>query len=1233
MANKRKKYGNTWWGNAWISAMEQIDHDENRLPRGKSYANTGKVKELEFTSDGDIIARVKGSVSAPYKVKIRPGLFSQTEVKKIRTTIESYPTIVSEMSLGQLPEKLLDILEEHAIFLLPESWDDFDAYCSCPDWANPCKHLAAVYYLIANEIDKNPFLIFNIRGMRTKDLVESSGIIVEETSFRKSLSLNFVSKAEQDTQNVEVNYEDLDLDFDPLDLDLQFSFLKDSPVFYNKGDFKDVLLEIYKKTMKLSQDIEIEELDFHFKKSDFHLVYNPKNEFKEAIRIPSQDKTKGLSKLKVPHWDNENYRLKTITRYGEVINYDRFFDLFLHCPLTEDPKESPGYKFLSLCSSLVLSLIRSGAFIPELYFVDDKSFNIRYIPFIDRIASLFNHRNQPYSFHLHYTPLVRDDKIKEVIEALKATMPFELAFRKKDYHVLHPNAIDDLLSSFMTHFIHRLLTQSDIEASDKLIEAFVQGRPYKVEAYDEMNTAQSLSNWLGKLSIQRKDIVPAIRIEEEQKEIEEIQVDDLKIGIPNNFRLYVDVMNKKNSLDPIVPLSKLFIRSGKLFSRPIKEIRSELARQLTLASDYLPVLKDILYEKGNYVPIIELPDLIEILTDTTRIFNSLGIEMIIPKELKKLALPQLAVSNDAVKNEALNYFSLGDLLNFSYEIAIGDTVLSAEEFRKLIKSAKGLIKFRDQYILLKPQEVKAILEKINKPVGELSTVDIIHAGLTGEIDGLPFRMDEALEKLLKDLNKVDESIELPKSLNATLRAYQERGFRWLYSNMRKGFGTCLADDMGLGKTIQVISLSLRLKEDKKLDAPILVVCPTTLVGNWKKECERFAPSLSLLVYHGTGRKLIIKGIDLVITSYGITRRDAKIFASKKWSIMVIDEAQNIKNPGTSQSKAVKSISADHYIAMTGTPVENRLSELWSIFDFINKGYLSGLKRFRDQFIIPIEKYRNKDRVEKLKLATSPFILRRLKTDKTIISDLPDKVINNEFCYLTKEQGVLYQQVVDQSLKIVEQSEGMDRRGLIFKMITSLKQICNHPMQYTKKGDADKKLSGKTEALMPILENTLIAREKTLIFTQYTEMGKLLQEMISRELKEDSLFFHGSLTRKKRDEMLDAFQSGDTSILIISLKAGGTGLNLTCANNVIHYDLWWNPAVEDQATDRAFRIGQTKNVMVHRMLTLNTFEEKIDEMIQGKRDLANLTVNVGEKWITEFSNEDLKSIFSISKTLD
>ena len=411
--------------------------------------------------------------------------------------------------------------------------------------------------------------------------------------------------------------------------------------------------------------------------------------------------------------------------------------------------------------------------------------------------------------------------------------------------------------------------------------------------------------------------------------------------------------------------------------------------------------------------------------------------------------------------------------------------------------------------------------------------------------------------------------------------------------------------------------------------PVLVICPTTLMGNWMKELQLFAPCIDATIYHGADRKLDVNH-DVILTTYAIMRIDVEELKKQQWSTIIVDEAQNIKNPDTAQTLAIKMLKSDVKIAMTGTPVENRLIELWSIFDFINPGYLGTLREFQKSYAIPIERFKETSRATKLKLSVSPFVLRRLKTDKKVISDLPDKIVLNDYCYLNKSQAVLYEKTLEEMMAKISEFSGINRRGNIFKLITALKQICNHPYQFLKSGEMSREMSGKLDKCLSLVETILERGEKTLIFTQYREMGDILYKVIEHEFNMTPLFFHGSLTVGQREEVIKRFQENDDDkIMILSLKAGGTGLNLTSATNVIHYDLWWNPAVEDQATDRTYRIGQDKNVMVHRLITLGTFEEKIDEMLKSKKELADLAVFEGEKIITELSDAEIYEIFSLT----
>ncbi len=451
---------------------------------------------------------------------------------------------------------------------------------------------------------------------------------------------------------------------------------------------------------------------------------------------------------------------------------------------------------------------------------------------------------------------------------------------------------------------------------------------------------------------------------------------------------------------------------------------------------------------------------------------------------------------------------------------------------------------------------------------------------------------------------------------------------------RLGLGACLADDMGLGKTVQLLALEA-LARSAGSRGPTLLVCPMSVVGNWQREATRFAPSLRVHVHHGvsrlSGAALVdeVGGHDLVITTYPLAARDSTVLREIRWDRVVLDEAQNIKNSASRQAKAVRGLSARQRIALTGTPVENRLAELWSVMDFTNPGVLGSLSTFRARFAVPVERDGDTDAAARLRRITGPFVLRRVKTDPAIISDLPDKIEMKQLCNLTAEQASLYQAVVDDMLARIDNSEAMERRGLVLATMSKLKQVCNHPAQLLGDGSALPGRSGKLLRLEEILESVLAEGDKALCFTQFAGFGGMLVPHLSARFDTEVLFLHGGTPKKARDAMVQRFQSEDgPSIFLLSLKAGGTGLTLTAANHVIHLDRWWNPAVEDQATDRAFRIGQRRDVQVRKLTCIGTLEEKIDRMIEDKKALAQLVVGSGETWLTELSTRELRDLIAL-----
>ncbi|GAA2872209.1 DEAD/DEAH box helicase [Streptosporangium fragile] len=573
------------------------------------------------------------------------------------------------------------------------------------------------------------------------------------------------------------------------------------------------------------------------------------------------------------------------------------------------------------------------------------------------------------------------------------------------------------------------------------------------------------------------------------------------------------------------------------------------------------------------------------------------------------------------------------------DVTVGDHTISVEELAGLAGRRIPLVRVRDRWVELDDQQVKAALRAVGQRGGEQRTVrEVIREVVDGGDAELPLVAVDA-DGLLGDLfsGEADRRlapVPVPAALNGTLRPYQERGLSWLGFLSGLGLGGVLADDMGLGKTISTLSLLLSEREGGS-PAPTLLICPMSLIGNWQKEAARFAPSLRVHVHHGGARKrdgefaAAVREADLVITTYGTALRDLGALAGVEWGRVVCDEAQAIKNSAARQSRAVRSIPARTRLALTGTPVENHLAELWSIMEFCNPGLLGPAARFRKRYQDPIETRRDPDATAALKRATGPFVLRRLKTDRSIISDLPEKLEMKVWCTLTPEQAELYETVLNEMLGKIDGSAGIERRGNVLATMTRLKQVCNHPAQLLKDGSRLAGRSGKLARLEELAEEIVDEGDKALVFTQYAGFGSLLQPYLAAHLDRPVLWLHGGLPKRRRDALVERFQSDDEPmVFLLSLKAAGTGLNLTAANHVIHVDRWWNPAVEDQATDRAFRIGQRRNVQVRKFICLDTLEERIDGMIERKKALATSVVGTGEDWIADLSTEQLRELFRL-----
>jgi hypothetical protein len=606
-------------------------------------------------------------------------------------------------------------------------------------------------------------------------------------------------------------------------------------------------------------------------------------------------------------------------------------------------------------------------------------------------------------------------------------------------------------------------------------------------------------------------------------------------------------------------------------------------------------------------------------------------------------------SPDSIANAQLG---LNTLVSYEWSIAVGDVPLSLKEFEQLVAQRTPLVRIGGRWVEVRPQDLQAASEFIREhPGGEIGVAEALKLafGMETQRAAVPILGLDATGWIGSLLGASDSDvqmpdIEIPDTFKGELRPYQAKGLSWLVFLDRLGLGPCLADDMGLGKTIQLLALMLYERQCNGGDSPgpTILVVPMSIVGNWQREAERFAPILKVLTHHGperlTGETFIESASksDLVITTYALVNRDLETLERVGWRRAVLDEAQNIKNPSAKQTRAVRALAPERRVALTGTPLENRLSELWSIMEFCNPGFLGTLGEFKRSFALPIERHNDRQRANRLRNLVRPFILRRLKTDPNVIEELPEKVESKEYCRLTADQAEMYESTVRKMLSDVEQTEGIRRRGAVLATLTRLKQICDHPWLVRPKDDKDQPpptnatASGKTIRLLEMLDEVVASGDQALVFTQFRQMGRVLASTIAHALDRDVLFLHGGVTQTQRQAMVDRFQEedGTAPIFILSLKAGGVGLNLTAASHVFHFDRWWNPAVENQATDRAYRIGQTKRVLVHKFIVAGTLEERIDQMIESKIALAEDVIGSGEDWLTELSTNQLKELFSL-----
>jgi SNF2 family DNA or RNA helicase/uncharacterized Zn finger protein len=1148
----REEYGQTWWGEQWLNALTKIDY-ANRIPRGKSYARRGMVKDI-IIKDGRIQAKVQGSRPKPYKVELSMNLISKEKLRQFYNKIIEYPTIISKLHNGKIDPILLDVSKDLGIQLFPVTAKDMKMSCSCPDWAVPCKHIAAVLYKVCSDIDNDPFTLFRFRNIDLIKALDERGLTFTRSEEAQVPSFSDFYSGMDDKLDKKVN-KNVETDFTLLSYKHHevIKLLENKPPFYTQGNFRDVYSKSLSQISKLATKITFlpEELNEYVSYGDYILDYD-----KEVEAIWSEKK---LSFKGIDLYHLYNISPATLALYHPSVN--------LFYSLTE----------------MALHLISRGLIYPKIIKLAKK-------------------------YGIVWQALILDADVKTMVSGLS-----------HDYSVKDKTGKNigllGSLSAMITHLVN-ILHRTDFNG-DIINEMFFGGKEYDFTGLSEKSIPNSIQNWLKLFEWDLGSLQPLFEVNEEDDDIFSI---DIKI---------IDV--KKN-----IPAPESFSK----FIHKTKDTAKlhDIYNDLDLLSIYMSGISDFINSKGNKKIVYDSTAFVDFLFNIKPIMSLLGIQVSLPKSLKQLIKPKASGKISSSGSDISNgIIGLSSILNFDWRVSLGDQVVDVNAFNKIVTAAGKLIKYQGQYIYINENELVALQKKLMAKES-LSKIEILQTALSGEYEGTPIELSEDVKTIIKELNTT-KNMDVPSSVTATLRPYQVSGYSWMVKNARIGVGSIIADDMGLGKTLQVITFITYLHQNKWLeDRSALVVVPTSLLPNWENEIKKFSPELSFYSYYDNNRDLKeAKKCQVVITTYGLIRTDINKFKAHDWEVVIIDEAQNIKNPASQQTKAIKSLKANHHVAMSGTPVENRLMDYWSVMDFANSGLLMNKTSFGKVFEKPIMKERDQKVIHKFKKITEPFLMRRMKTDKSIISDLPDKVVQDRYSVLTQSQAAIYQQVVNESMALIK-SENTDdsqsrfkRQGLVLQLILALKQICNHPTQFLKSGQNDIDLSGKSMMLMDTLESIIDANEKVLIFTQFKEMGDMLCEQIKTSFNIQPIWLHGGVSLNERKKMVDDFQNlANKKIMILSLKAGGTGLNLTAANHVIHYDLWWNPAVEAQATDRAFRIGQKKNVIVHRFITKNTFEEKINLLISSKKDLADMTVNTGEKWIGELNNQEMEALFSMTE---
>ena len=1306
-------YGKTWWANKWLCSI-LATASEQAILQGLKFASRGQVTSVDIV-DNRVISVVKGPNGGLHNNYIVFPKFSKESSEIFVSFLKQQPAELLALNNKALSPSLELLMSKSGLQLFDDP-AKVNMGCDCHD-ERPCKYLVATFLKIAEQADKEPNILFKIHGLDLEFIKDFKPDAMEMEapaeanlvrSFSKATRL-VGSSAENDAGNAAGVSGNVDKnragnengDSAGGSVERAEREEQNAAELSHAEDASASLFGGYKGSGRESQNSippkQLPAFDFKSWKDYSHILpamlqnfpkFCPAGNFRKSFTDELQACHKFFCDFEnfdvfsehfrvnnAKTFLMENERLRLFHKPGwhwkfeqsladKVINSNLTVTNVMGalCCLSAGNFSWHHYsvRYLHLMLQVAFYLVRTGAIYPQVFWIGKEVAQMRWLP-----AEML-------------------PEILHIVADLEVTAPRELAWTSKDesfYEIVEP--AEHILSLFISQLLKFARTyKTPLKTNHgNLLSFFFDSVSGKL-ANNAHAIPGKIQQWLSVYSCLgcRTQILFVCSEMDEDVALDVFVLDEdgTATSVAGNAAGLLNVVKR-------TPLSELFENND-------SRLLSILSVLNGIADGFKP-LDSYLERRASEPILMHGTELLDFLQDCLKKLQLFGIQTEIPKNLLNIGKPKPKMRLQG--SMSFGAFTAGDLLDFDWEIAIGDENVSAKEFLELAEQADGLLKFKSQYVQVTEQDLQSIRDKIEgkssesakngkkatedatgnaatstdeileeDSVPEITQAKLVQACFTGECDNIPVEMASDFKQQF-DAWRAETEVPLPENLNATLRPYQIRGYSWMYKNLEIGFGCILADDMGLGKTLQVITFLLKMKQENKFaEKKTIVVMPAGLLCNWQVEIKKFAPDLTFFAYHGGRRDLEKFNADVLLTTYATFRKDFAELEKIEWQAVIIDEAQNIKNADSEQSKLLRRMRAPMKIAMSGTPVENRLMEFWTIMDFANHGFFPSASEFREKFETPIQKNGNQIVAETFRKITAPFMLRRLKTDKSIISDLPDKIIQDEYAELTKPQAALYKRTLDHFLAELEEEQQQSalshdshalfkRKGIILQMILALKQICNHPATFLKgltanssaqdaatvpAESADSKKSsklesGKMQMLLDLLTSIQEQGEKTLIFTQFAEMGHLLKSTIEEELGLRTHFYHGGCTQKERTDMIQDFQGNpDCKVLILSLKAGGTGLNLVAASQVIHYDLWWNPAIEAQATDRAFRIGQKRNVQVHRFITKGTFEEKINALLETKKAIANLTVNAGETWLADMDDKQLAEVFCLDNTI-